>query len=269
MRTDRAVFDARCDAWVHPIKITVGRDDRRAALIVAVVDDLEEFFGRPRRRVLGPEVVEDEQTRVANLVEAVVIRLTLFWGEGRAQVIKEVGNDGEEWEGYLTLSDIIRDSRRQVRLPAAERARQQEPPIRILRVGKADLERSANARHVGIKVFERPIFEHSEAAQFSVVLAAARGDGGPPTIAVDRFAKEGVVERHVEPIETCPAADRAFSPHGGRARSTSHGGIFPVGRILQRCDFADLFHLRALRFPIVGGFAEYSANCDDSSLPLR
>jgi hypothetical protein len=184
-----AVFDSRGYSRIHAIQVTVCRDDRRSALIVPIIDDLEEFLRCPRGRVLGAEVIENEQARVADVIEAAIVAQSLVRSKRRAQIIEKVGHDGEEWKQHLTLRDIIRNRSGKVRLAASKRAGQQQPTVRILGIFQADLKCLLHSRDVRIEGLKRPVFENTETADVAVVLAAARVNGALPALTDDRLAK--------------------------------------------------------------------------------
>src|SRR6266699_3502591 len=76
----------------------VGRDDRGGTPDIAAVQKLEEFLLSPGCRMLGPEVIQDQNTCFAHQgIEGVI---GYFRGRGirRAEVIKQVWDGGnEDW----------------------------------------------------------------------------------------------------------------------------------------------------------------------------
>ena len=71
--------------------ITVGEPG-----VVAVNDDLVELLLRPGAAELLPQVIQDQQARVLDLVEEAVVADAAVGGEGVPQVVQKVGDEGEE-----------------------------------------------------------------------------------------------------------------------------------------------------------------------------
>jgi hypothetical protein len=130
--SDRAhhlrVEEARADPPVDLFQRQVGRDDRREAVGVAMVEDLEQLLARPIGGVLRSEVIEDQKRRLAHLLKAVV-EGRLFIAVGRPERIQQVGHSDEK--GGDTQSDAgVGDGGGEVGLPAAVPSLNEEPAWR-------------------------------------------------------------------------------------------------------------------------------------------
>ena len=74
-----------------------GGDDGGEARGGAVVRDLEELLDGPGRAGVGTEVVEDEESGVADALEQLVVaRVSAVGGEGGAEVVEEVGTTAKK-----------------------------------------------------------------------------------------------------------------------------------------------------------------------------
>ena len=117
------------------VVMTVGK-----RLSVAVIQDLEQLFLRPRRAALRSEIVEDQQRRRLDGLEQIVVRDVAARCERGSQMVEQIGHDGEEdLDPELDLA--IGNRRREMRLAARRRACQQHPARRLLGV-RADISRA-------------------------------------------------------------------------------------------------------------------------------
>ena len=131
---DRRVGQAHAQALVEAVDAEVGGDDRRQLGVVAVVEDLEELFLRPGRRVLRAEVVEDEHRRVAHLLEQHVVGHLAVRAVGGAQVVEEVGHDDEQ-RRLAALDAAVGDRGGDVGLAGAGGAVDEQPALRLFGEG--------------------------------------------------------------------------------------------------------------------------------------
>src|SRR5579884_1401326 len=105
----------------------VSRDDGRQTAIIAMVEDLVELFLRPRGRRLRAEVIHDQEWRVTNRLEQLVVRYVTARAEGRAQVIQQVGSDNKDCR-LAGREAMVCYCGGQVRLAGPEGAVNQQPP---------------------------------------------------------------------------------------------------------------------------------------------
>ena len=156
------VRQARLDAGVEGRRVEVRRDDGGHLGAVAVVDQLEELLFRPRRGALHAQIVEHQHRRVADHLEQLVVANLAARLVGRPQVVEQVGHDHEKRR--LPVGDAAAgDRRREVRLAAAARPREDEPAGRGLdecvrrrdRLGERFLVRRAGAAATRAQLLER------------------------------------------------------------------------------------------------------------------
>ena len=137
---DGGVHQARAQALVELVGREVRRDDRGQAHVEAVVDDLEQLLLRPRRRRLRAQIVEDEDGRVADALEQLVVAHLGAGAVGGAQVVEEVGHDHEK-RRLAAFDDAVHSCGGDVRFAAAAGAGEQHPAVGRLgegaRVGDA------------------------------------------------------------------------------------------------------------------------------------
>src|SRR5215216_6356150 len=113
-----AVGHAREDALINILGLAVAGDHSWKCIVVAIVHDLEQFLTRPGGRILGSEVVKNQQRYLTDGLEAVVILDLAGRAKGRTQMVEQIGNDCKE-HAHLTLERDISDRRREVGLAGA------------------------------------------------------------------------------------------------------------------------------------------------------
>lgn len=82
------IENSRQDALFYLAEILVGGNHGWELLVVPVIEDLIELLACPRRRVLGPEVVEYQKLCPSNRVEPLVIGDTVARVERGPKVIE-------------------------------------------------------------------------------------------------------------------------------------------------------------------------------------
>ncbi len=228
------IREARADALIHVREQpAVGGDDGGHAIVVAIVDDLEELLGGPGGGVLGAEVVEHEHARLAHLVEEFVVGHLAAGREGGAQVIEQVRHDAEK-DRLAAGEARVGDGSGEMRLANAIAAAEHQPAVWVLSVALRDLQRLAHARQCRFKGGEGLVAESVEARHaaqirhapiFKQALFAGAGDG---------LAKRGIAHWHVQAhVARAVAllADVRIAGRAGRAGARSaRGGSPRAGR---------------------------------------
>ncbi len=213
------------------IERLVGGDDGGEAGDVAVVHDLVELLLGPRGGGLGTEVIEDEEVGVADALEEFVVGRIAAGGEGGAEVVEEVGDDGEE-DGAAGFEGAIGDGCGEVGLAAAVGALEHQPALGVLGEGRSGAEGG----------FERGAFFRAEAGEAEVEGAELEGGeaftahpadlliGGAGCAAEADGASEGGVGQ---------AGGEAVIEGFGRGRRREDGGQGKVEAVVD--DLVELF----------------------------
>src|SRR5215212_122727 len=233
----------------EPNVALVGGNDRQQPLDVAVVDDLIELFTCPGCGVLGPQVVEYEQGSTPNLVEAVVVGNSLSWVKGCAQVVEEIGYDGEV-DAAIAVADLQCRCDRQMSFSHADAAPQIKPAVLRIRVTS---KRTGNVEGFfrswnRLEVLERMTRETVEIRESAQCLALPLSLLREPALAVDEAPKIGVSNRDLHAHPSRIFADWTAPGRGRRRRAVAAGGTYRDGEGGE--DVANTFH-RLFHYPVL------------------
>ena len=130
-RDQVGIMQTAAQPWLQIINALVGGDHRWQACAVAMVEQLKEFFLRPRRAALGAQVIQDEQRRVAQLLKEFIIAHFALRVIGGAQMVKQIGNDHKDgWFAHCHAR--IGNRRRQMGFATAIGAGDHQPAFWLL-----------------------------------------------------------------------------------------------------------------------------------------
>jgi hypothetical protein len=198
------VAEAGADAGVEAVDVGVGGDDGGEAVVVAVVENLVELFDGPGGRLLGSEVVNDEEVGGAYLLEALVIGDVGSGGVGSAELVEEVGGNGEVDLHAVVLDDVVGDGGGEVGLAATVAAEEEEPAFGVGGEFDSSGVGFARAIYFGVEVGEYLVLEGVEVAKaVEVFKVALFGSGGTADARVE-LAEAKIADRdvHTQPAGT-------------------------------------------------------------------
>src|SRR5690606_16157529 len=176
--------------------------------------------------------------------------------------------DQEEGAHALVGDDVVRHRSRQVGLPAAVAAEEEEPAIRVLGIGERRLVGLTDARHVRIERLEGLPLERAQAAHLRDLAMPPLLPFGDLALAGDEPPEVGTAHWCVDPQEASPLADGAAIVVAGRWGHVYRGGASPGRKLSQDVQIADPLHRHAPRWPSAPGSAGCIAIVADCSLPL-
>ena len=84
------IGQARPQPRIEIVEIEISRNHREAFGDVARVEDLIQLLFGPRRGVLRAQIIEDQDRRIPDIIEALVIRFIRRRAVGGAQIIKQI-----------------------------------------------------------------------------------------------------------------------------------------------------------------------------------
>ena len=210
------VQQAGADAGFELVETDVGGEDGGEFGVVAVVDELVEFFLGPGGGALRAQVVQDEEGSFADLLESFVIGGVALGVEGGPQVVQQVGDDDEEG-GFPPGHALVGDGRGQVGFPRPQSTDEEEPAFGRVRETSRGLQGPAEGFHLGRGQFLLAQGEGVEGLVlqvFEVADALQPSQGAPLPLfplafAGDGLAEQGVPDGHVEDVEAQSPADGA------------------------------------------------------------
>ncbi len=137
------ILKTRADAPIQVAGLQVSGNHQRQAVQVAVIQNLEEFFLRPGRGVLGAQIIQHQQAHVANFFKA-LLKGGARVAVGKAHPVQQIG-DGEEQGGRAQVDGLVGDGCSQVGFTAAIATFDDQPAgqggSELLRLGAGSAQR--------------------------------------------------------------------------------------------------------------------------------
>jgi hypothetical protein len=143
------VEQTAAQALVHIFQPLIGSDNCGQLGIVAVVEQLEELLLCPGRGALAAQIVQNQQTGGAHLLEGLVVLDFAVGAKGGAQVVEQIGHDDENG-GLVPVQPFIGDGRGQMGLATAVAAGQDQPAFRVLGKGHSRVVGPAQSSLAGL-----------------------------------------------------------------------------------------------------------------------